>query len=338
MSATGSPGYAPRPTFPPLVWALAISLGVHLLFYGGFELGQHFKWWQDERMPDWLKKISKTLAATKPPQKAPPPENQPDPPLLFVEVDPSTATPEPPKDAKYYSSRNSKAANPEAQIETDTPNISGTQTHVPKTETAPRTKALPFQPAAPKPANQEEEAAEAKPKGGPKVGDLDMAKPDTKPGDGQADGKTGDSPTETHKRPRTLADAHKLNSALAGEKMKLDGGVRPRFSAPSLDTKGTPFGEYDAAIVAAIQQRWYDLLDQQAFAREHTGRVILEFRLNYDGRITDMKVIENDVSDLLSYLCQRAITEPAPYAPWPSDLRRLMGADYREVRFTFFYD
>jgi hypothetical protein len=322
----------------PLVWALAISLGIHLLLYGGFELGQRLNWWQNERMPDWLKKVSKTLAATKAPQKAPPPVSQQEPPLLFVEVDPNAATPDAPKEAKYYSSRNSKAANPDAQIETDTPNISGTQTHVPKTETAPRTKALPFQPSAPKPASKEEEAAEAKPKGGPKAGDLAMAKPDAKPGDGQADGKTGESPNETHKRPRTLAEARKEQTALAGEKMKQEGGVKRHLSAPSLDTKGTPFGEYDAAIVAAIQQRWYDLLENQSFAREHTGKVVLEFRLNYDGRITDMKVIENDVDDLLGYLCRRAITDPAPYQPWPSDLRRLMGADYREVRFTFFYD
>ena len=68
------------------------------------------------------------------------------------------------------------------------------------------------------------------------------------------------------------------------------------------------------------------------------GRVTLEFRLNYDGRITDMRVIENGVDEVLSVLCQRAITDPSPYAPWPSDMRRLIGADYREVRFTFYYE
>ncbi|MDB6112472.1 MAG: hypothetical protein JWR69_4222 [Pedosphaera sp.] len=341
MSATGSPRDASRPTLQPLVWALAISLGIHLLFYGGFELGQRLHWWQNERMPDWLKKVSRTLAeAKKSPKPAPVvPQEEP---LLFVDVDPNVATPDAPKDAKYYSSRNSKAANPDAKIETDTPNITGTQTHVPKTDNAPLTKALPFQPSAPKPVSKEEDTAESKPKGGPKVGDLAMAKPDPKPDlkpdDGQVDGKNGDATSETHKRPRTLAEAHKDQAPIPGEMMKQIGGVKPHLSAPSLDTKGTPFGEYDAAIVAAIRMRWFDLLENQASARQRTGKVVLEFRLNYDGRITDMKVIENDVDDVLAILCRRAITDPAPYQPWPADLRRLMGADYRDVRFTFFYD
>ena len=66
--------------------------------------------------------------------------------------------------------------------------------------------------------------------------------------------------------------------------------------------------------------------------------VRLEFRLNFDGRVTDMRVIESTVDDMFSYLCQRAVTEPAPFERWPSDMRRLIGADSRVVQFTFFYD
>jgi hypothetical protein len=80
------------------------------------------------------------------------------------------------------------------------------------------------------------------------------------------------------------------------------------------------------------------LLDSRDYARDRTGKVVLEFRLNYVGRITDMKVVENTVDELLCLLCQKAVMDPAPFAPWPSDLRRLVGADYREVRFTFYYN
>ena len=58
----------------------------------------------------------------------------------------------------------------------------------------------------------------------------------------------------------------------------------------------------------------------------------------YDGRITDMKMSDNDVGDLLGLLCERAVLDPAPYAPWPSDMRRLIGHNYREVTFTFYYN
>jgi len=44
------------------------------------------------------------------------------------------------------------------------------------------------------------------------------------------------------------------------------------------------------------------------------------------------------VDFLLCLLCQQAIQDPSPFDKWPSDLRRLVGADYREVRFTFYYN
>src|SRR5262245_49274053 len=50
-------------------------------------------------------------------QQKPPEE----PPLVFVEVTPEQAVKEPPQDPKYYSSLSSKAANPDADKETNIP-------------------------------------------------------------------------------------------------------------------------------------------------------------------------------------------------------------------------
>jgi membrane protein involved in colicin uptake len=118
--------------------------------------------------------------------------------------------------------------------------------------------------------------------------------------------------------------------------MKQEGGVHERGTL-SLDVARTPFGSYDAALIAAVQQRWYDLLDATRFA-QRSGKVVLEFRLYYDGRITDMKVDGNEVGEMLGLLCQRAITDPAPFAQWPSDMRRAIGKNYRDVMFTFYYN
>ena len=49
-------------------------------------------------------------------------------------------------------------------------------------------------------------------------------------------------------------------------------GVQPTLFRP-------PFGEYDHAIVVAVTQRWYDLLDSHRFAQDRTGEVVLQFRL-----------------------------------------------------------
>lgn len=120
--------------------------------------------------------------------------------------------------------------------------------------------------------------------------------------------------------------------------MQQSGGVRRYSIAEGLDVKAMPFGDYDGAIIAAIQQRWYGLLDERDYARGYTGKVVLTFRLNADGRVTEMRVQENEVSDILALICQRAVLDPAPFAPWPSDMRRMIGADFREVRFTFHHN
>ena len=107
---------------------------------------------------------------------------------------------------------------------------------------------------------------------------------------------------------------------------------------PSLDAKATPFGAYDAAFIEAVSQRWYDLLDSRNYAGEGIGKVVLRFHLRYDGTVSDMQVLGTSVDPILTYLCQQAVHDPAPYERWPSDMRRMVGADYREITFTFYYN
>jgi hypothetical protein len=248
---------------------------------------------------------------------------------MFVEVNPDVATPEPPKNTPYYSSQNSKAANPDADKDTDVPKISGEQEHVAKAEDAPR-KFTPLQPSpAPATPDKEEQPPEqAKPK--QPIGDLAMAKPEPI--------LHPDTGTAQQTRPRTLVEAkmRQQNNLMPGPKMKQDGGVRRHLEISAFDAKATPFGEYDRAFIEAVEQRWFSLLDSQQFALDRTGKVVLQFRLNYDGRITEMSIAQSTVGDTLAYVCQLAVTDPAPYEHWPSDMRRMFG-DSRNVQFTFYY-
>jgi hypothetical protein len=138
-------------------------------------------------------------------------------------------------------------------------------------------------------------------------------------------------------RPRTLAAATQRNPALAGRLMQQEGGVR-KHGRVTVDARGSPFGAYDAAFIAAVQERWYQLLEKNPYMLDRQGKVVLDFRLRYDGRITDLAVTENSVSEMLSLICQAAVRDPAPFARWPGDMRRMIGSDSREVRFTFYYD
>jgi hypothetical protein len=304
-----------------LAWALAISLAVHLFCYGGYEFTRRV-------LPDLLErmKILAALAEKLRPHKATPPPQPTPPPLVFVDVNPEAATPEPPKNAQYYSSHNSRAANPDSQLDSNTPKINGQQTHVVKTEDTTRKSSDQLQPDFK--ALQKQLAEESKPK--PPPGDLAMAKPDTQ--------LREESKPPVHVRPRTLSQV----AELAGQQMKQEGGVSRRLKMSSLDAKATPFGAYDAAFIAAVQQRWYDLLDSNNFSFGRHGHVVLQFHLNYDGSITDMKVAEDtadsSLDGVMGIICERAVQDPAPFDKWPREMRLLVEKDYREIQFSFFYD
>ncbi len=330
MSAGRNQSIALQPDpsgYSRLVWALVISILLHGGGYGVYQGGKKYHLWEKLHLPKWIQKLTQALVPPTP--KQPPPREAP---LMFLEVNPANAVVEPPKNAKYYAAQSTRASNPDPSV-TDVPKISGTQERITRTEDTPLSKAQPLQPAPPTPKPQPAEP-EAKPKPTLRPGDLTMAKPDDEPRKTE-----GDAPKP---KPKTVAEAKarlgQQRLATASERSKQDGGVRERNIASSLDAIGSPFGAYDAVIVAAIQERWYGLLEERNYASDRTGKVVLEFRLNYDGRVTDMKVVENTVDEILCLLCQKAIMDPSPFARWPSDMRRMANADYRDVRFTFYYN
>jgi hypothetical protein len=308
----------------PLVAAFLISLVIHTGLYGTWRLGKHLGWW--DHQATWLLNLTKKrikLSAREMAQLAQQQQQkrQQEVPLTFVEVDPSVATPESPKDAKFYGAQNSKATNPDMTVEAAQPKVDGRQEHVTKAEDTPRTKAQPLQPSLP-PAEPSEEA---KPKAEP-IGDLAKAKPQTDPGDAVA---------VEQERPRTLAAARERKN-IAGEKVKQEGGSKRRGRV-SFDVTATRFGPYDAMLVAAVQERWYQLLDTHNFV-QRSGKVVIEFQLHYDGSIRGVRMTGNEVGDMLGLLCQKAIQDPAPFAAWPADMRRQIGGNDREVSFTFYYN
>ena len=296
------------PEMRRLALVLALSLGLHLLAWGGYEAGKQRGVWQQLHWPAWLDHLAIMKVVPQPARQ----NNEPQ--LTFVEVEQPTT--EAPQNANYYSSQNSQAAGP-TRGNKDVPQLKGKQTEVAKTENVPRPVFNKLQPATPAPQQKLQPAAQP--------GDLTLGKPE-------------DSKQQEQQRPRTVSKAlAQQSSRLPGVQMKQEGGTRRQEFSASFDVKATPFGAYDAALVESVTQRWYDLLDSRQFAMDRTGKVMLRFHLNYDGTITDMSVLQNTVGDLLGYVCQKAINDPAPFAPWPGDMRRMIGENYREITFTFYY-
>ena len=136
-----------------------------------------------------------------------------------------------------------------------------------------------------------------------------------------------------------MNEAVQRNPALAGEKSLQPGGVQRRAHISMVDAKGSPFGDYDYAFIRAVEQRWHQLLEENSqYLRDRQGKVVLTFKLHYDGRITEAEIDESSVGDVLGLLCQKAVVDPSPFPRWPTALRQAVRGDFREVRFTFYYD
>jgi outer membrane biosynthesis protein TonB len=308
-----------------LMAALLISLLLHVTVWGGYEVDKKFGWWQAWHLPAWLHKTAK---------KNPPPLVQTQPevsPEIFVDV--TQSDPEPPKKTIYYSNKNSHAANPDEDKNLNQPKLDGKQKEILRTETAPRLSkpqpaAPPQQQAQPSPPSPPTDAAQSSQPVNP--GDLERIK--------LAENKseqTEATPLQPQ-RLRTLK-AVREQQHLPGPQMQQDGGVHRQRISPTLDARATPFGEYSDEIIRAVTQRWWDLLDSQKFAQDRTGRVVVRFKIKYDGTIEDVEILDNNVGPLLGYVCQASIEEAAPFAKWPDDMRREIGANFKVVTFTFDY-
>jgi outer membrane biosynthesis protein TonB len=289
--------------------ALALSATVHLLAWGGYEGGKELNLWQQLHWPAWLPRLAimkiKPLSAV---------QNNEEP-LTFVDV--SQPTDEAPKNAKYYSNQNSKAAD-QTKGDKNIPKLNGKQTEVAKTEDVARQILSKLQPAAQQ-ANQQQQASHP----ALEPGDLTLARLEE---------------FQQQERPRTLEQAHRL----PGQQMKQKGGVKRHLEISSLDAKATSFGAYDLALIDAVSQSWYHLLDQTRYASDSQGKVVIEFSLHSDGRITDLKIAGDTADDvqgqMWAIICQAAIENAAPFARWPSDMLHEIGSELRDVRFTFYYN
>ena len=306
-----------RPEMERLLAALLLSLALHLGVWGGYTAGKKLGLWQHFHVPAWMQKAKKKTTSPAPPLV------QMVEPTVFVDV--SHADSEPPVRSKYYSNKNSRAANPD-EANANQPKLTGKQKDVPKTEDVPQLPKL--QPSAPPPQPRVELAAAENTLPGQtkraETNQVAVVQKSVKP--------------PQPERPRTLKQALAQKSPqLPGVQLQQEGGVKRHAVWSSLDVKSTAFGDYDRAIIEAVTQHWYDLLDSRRFAQDRTGKVILCFKLKSDGSIYEMRTLENTVGEMLGYVCQEAIEQSAPFAKWPPDMVRMIGENYRDISFTFYY-
>jgi hypothetical protein len=317
----------------------AISISLHVAAWSFYQFGSRHGWWTRSHIPNWfqqqLAKLPAPLLKPKLLAKALQPQ-QKSVPTIFVDVTQPSVEP-PKKETHFYGTADAQAANAEIKNKSELPNIDGRQDKVPRTVDAEKSPAKPLEPSPPKPKSEEAQTEQKpRPKESQPPGDLAILRPQdvTRRDTGKSANEKGEAATETHPRPRKLSEV-KNNAALRSDKMNQSGGVNKLALSSSFDVKKSVFGDYDREFIDAVQQRWDYLFEQ--IHTFHEGRVVLEFQLHYDGRISDMKVVETNVGELLTVICEKAILDPAPYAKWPMEMRREVQKDHRDVTFTFHY-
>ena len=107
--------------------------------------------------------------------------------------------------------------------------------------------------------------------------------------------------------------------------------LQSRYSQPA------DLNNYDLQFLKSIEARWIGSLAQFKYSRLHTGKVTVRFLLYSDGRVTRLERLNNQVGETQGLICQQAILDPAPYAPWPPTLRPAAHSEYREFLLTFNY-
>ncbi len=98
------------------------------------------------------------------------------------------------------------------------------------------------------------------------------------------------------------------------------------------DTQGVDFGPYIQRIVQNVRENWYHLIPESAEMKK--GKLAIEFAINKDGQVADMRLTASSGDVSLDRPAWGAITASNPFPPLPSQFT----GPYLALRFRFYYN
>ena len=106
----------------------------------------------------------------------------------------------------------------------------------------------------------------------------------------------------------------------------------------SVNALGTPLGRYQKYVADAIGSRWYSAVEKMQDMFKF-GTAQLVFRVDRDGHVKDLKVIENTNNEAFAAYCIQSVQE-AKLPPMPEDLAATVPPEglLAEFPFTIIYD
>lgn len=108
------------------------------------------------------------------------------------------------------------------------------------------------------------------------------------------------------------------------------------IGALAYNARWSSYGEYLQRLIDAVQAQWDRLLLRSAFYPTAGATVRVVFKLDAQGRVSEIVDVSGTGGELAQRLCVSAITERAPYGEWTQDMIGVLGRE-QELTFTFHY-
>ena len=109
-----------------------------------------------------------------------------------------------------------------------------------------------------------------------------------------------------------------------------NGGVNEFGPAIQFDTKGVEFGPWIRRFIAQVKRNW--IVPNSALAMR--GRVVVQFNVHRDGRITDINIVGPSEIDSFNRSSYNALLTSSPTQPLPPEYP----SDKAFFTVTFFYN
>ena len=110
----------------------------------------------------------------------------------------------------------------------------------------------------------------------------------------------------------------------------------PNVGATGFDAKWSHYGAYLQKLIDTVQIQWDDLNDKSKVVPPVGTKVTIKFRLDSEGKISEIVDADSNGGEQAKRICISAITDRAPYGKWSNDMVAMLG-DSQELTFTFYY-
>jgi outer membrane biosynthesis protein TonB len=239
---------------------------------------------------------------------------------MFRETDPTKETVEKPKEQTFESNANSIAASQLPAVGSE-PLPSQLGTERPTTDLETHDATLGQTGAKPQPTIRPEEQ--------PTPSVAPTAQPTATPSDQLAMLRATPTPAA---QPSATPQPVKSTYQPMKQQRRMSGAISNRGPS-SINAVGTPLGRYQKMLYDAVGSRWYSYVQQQAdLVSIGTAHVV--FSVDRNGRVRNLKVIQNTSNESFANVCLRSVQE-VQLPAIPADVASTLPADGLDEEMTF---